>query len=125
MNYLSDEELEKLIMNIEENDLVTAPPDIAPEVISKLSKEKSRQDKVIEFHHYCIEVIGALVASFVVLFSIPWLQEANLNLPEFGNEQVYQTKEAYSADHQILSREEQLNQSSETALEALLNYFNK
>ena len=53
-NYLSDNELERLIADIEENDIVKAPPHFKQEIIERIDKRK----QIIEYKRFRNRVIA-------------------------------------------------------------------
>ena len=92
LNYISDDELEQLICQVEENELVTAPPDlmgsileaagftVGPEVVplQKVTKApvisaKSYSAKKKEFTAYCFRVITSVAAAVALVFLLPEL----------------------------------------------------
>lgn len=121
--YLSDEELEQLILEVEENELVSAPPGFMEDVLikteawqtmqnearegvtlectkteserqkgirqesaeqecikSKNGKQEIRKEnKVIEFHKYCIRVITSAAAAIAILFALPSAEPVELH----------------------------------------------
>lgn len=80
-NYLSDEELEALIADIEENDFVSAPPELLNQIlhtievselgIKPLTYFEMQKKKTIEFRKYCIQVITSVAAAIVIVFLLP------------------------------------------------------
>lgn len=74
--YLTDEELMQLISEVEENDLVPAPPDcmknIVNTVFDKPSKELKRR-KQREFAGYCFRVGMSVAAAVAFIFIMPYL----------------------------------------------------
>ena len=76
LNYISDEELEQLILDVEQNELVTAPPDLMDAVLAKLEEPKIRTVKTVaakkkEFYAYCIRVITSVAAAVALVFLLP------------------------------------------------------
>ena len=63
--YLTDEELLKLISDIEENDLVQAPPQMAESVFKRIDKK----NQILEYRRFRNRVILA-VASILVLVTL-------------------------------------------------------
>lgn len=63
--YLSDEELNELINEIEKNDLVMAPPEIKEKVLKKATDNKK------EFVMYCFRVLTSVAAAIAILLIIP------------------------------------------------------
>lgn len=77
--YLTDEELEQLILEVEEHELVTAPPSLLDEVLTHVEVKEKREAiqqstteyKVKEFQKYCIRVITSSAAAIAILFALP------------------------------------------------------
>lgn len=77
--YLSDEELECLIAETEAEHMISAPPDLAENIICEiqiLKRETKKQEKLYikkqrqkEFHTFCFRVVVAMAASLFVLFA--------------------------------------------------------
>lgn len=125
MNYLSDEELENLINDIEKNELVTVPPDMSETVMKKLHDGKAKQDKKTEFRCYCFEIVVAMAASFLILFSLSALQKADVRMPEISTQKTYQTKEEYNADHKLPDREETIKKNSSSLFDMISDSINE
>lgn len=91
-DYLSEEELEALIADIEENDLVLAPKDLLTNILRTIDEEAQNMDlercaekendpasvsfkvqnnRVIEFRKYCIQVITSVAATIALVFLLP------------------------------------------------------
>lgn len=113
MEYLSDTELENMIREIEQNDLVPAPPDLQLAIVEKLERmdklenmekpepgklEKCRaQDKVIAFKKYRFRVLTTVAAAVFVVLVLPKLESLQLPEIEFskpmpGQESVLQSR---------------------------------
>ena len=88
MEYLSDTELENLICEIEQGDLVLAPPDLHLEIMEKLEileQEKGHdQDKVIAFKRYRFRVLTTVAAAVFVVLVLPKLESQPLPEIDFG-----------------------------------------
>ena len=67
--YMSDEELLKIIADIENCDLVEAPPSIAEKVIETIDKK----DKILEYKRFRNRVIAAVACILLVTISLPEL----------------------------------------------------
>lgn len=63
--YLSDEELDALIVEIEQEDLVVAPPCIKERLLYR--EESKKRD----FAMYCLRVVASAAAAIVMLFALP------------------------------------------------------
>lgn len=97
--YLSDEELAVLIHEIEQNDLVMAPPDIRSNVLCRTVSKKR------EFVTYCFRVGTSVAAAIVILFLLPRVLE----------EQTFESKmpsrEEVLAMQEYVSKEEALDET--------------
>lgn len=85
--YLSDTELELLIAEVEQNELVTAPPDLKQNIMDRISAETqivefladrpvSGQNLQKEFYRYCFRVAVSVAAAVVLVFALPDVQRA-------------------------------------------------
>lgn len=77
-NYLSDDELSRLIADIEENDMVKAPPHFAQEIIDRIDKRK----QIIEYKRFrnrVIASVAAIIVLSVVTPSIKQMMPANIS----------------------------------------------
>lgn len=78
-NYLSDAELDALILEIEASEMVSAPAYLKEETVLKLSEKQNsveskfskERDKVLEFRNYCFRVIASAVAAIALMFVLP------------------------------------------------------
>ena len=75
LNYISDEELEQLICQVEQEELVTAPPDLAENILKAVTEVKPKTSKKKEFHAYCFRVITSVAAAVALVFLLPELTE--------------------------------------------------
>ena len=111
-NYISEEELEQLILQVEQKELVSAPPDLmenilvaaglAPEVIEvnpKMAKKK-------EFYAYCFRVITSVAAAVALVFLLPemteWMGQKNSALQ--GDYEKYAVVEMIPDSVHVLSK---------------------
>lgn len=69
MNYLTDEELEKLIADVELHDMLTCPSYVGQEILEKT--QVSLRKKKLQFYAYSFKVCAAAAAAIVLLFTIP------------------------------------------------------
>lgn len=93
LNYISEAELERLINQVEREELVTAPPDLMEHILEAagMSEEetaslmpmtpaKNSKTKKKEFTAYCFRVITSVAAAVALVFLLPHLTEwMNLN----------------------------------------------
>ena len=77
LNYISDDELERLICQIEENELVAAPPDLMDSILEAAELMDKPPAKVTtvpaasrkkEFSAYCFRVITSVAAAVALVF---------------------------------------------------------
>lgn len=113
--YLSDEQLEQLILQVEQHELLKAPPDFTESVLKQLEEFSQSGVKEIipinklesrkkEFVKYSFRVIASVAAAIVLLFSIPEMNYFQVkNVP---------TKQEVLATQKHTTREEVLNETS-------------
>ena len=82
--YLSDEELQKLIMDVELNDMTKAPANLQKKVLDAVDAvdkagniAKTNKQKIIEYRLYSLKVALAVAAAIVVMFIVPGVPVAN------------------------------------------------
>ena len=81
LNYISDEELEQLILQVEQTELVEAPPYLMEEILEKLEFTEIRTVKTVaarkkEFYAYCFRVFASVAAAIALVFLLPELSGA-------------------------------------------------
>ena len=69
MNYLTDDELEKLINDVEMHELLQCPSHVRQEVLEKT--QVSLWKKKLQFYVYSVKVCAAAAAAIVILFTLP------------------------------------------------------
>lgn len=81
--YLSDEELQKLISDVELNDIVQAPVHLQEKVLDAVSAAdragnvaKNKKQKIIEYRLYSLKVALAVAAAIAVMFIVPYVPVA-------------------------------------------------
>ena len=80
-NDMTEEELLSFIDQIEQQELIPAPPDLEDRILQKLEQDcisfptTKRNSKQQNYPLYCFKVMAAMAASIVLLFSIPYLKE--------------------------------------------------
>ena len=107
--YLSDDELNKLIMDIEEKELVQAPAGIEKNVLSFVEYKKRR--KTVEFSTYCLRVAFAVAAAIAIVCIVPFIPETKAGIP---------SREDAVLERNVISREEVLSSRSVPAKEEVL-----
>ena len=117
MEYLTDEELESLIQEIEQNEIVSPPPDLQDQILEVLAQEvealdeRNARDKIIEYKRFRFRVMTTVAAAVLAVFLLPRLeslqqQEIEVVKPiakyEFAMENRYKTKEEALNDSGML-----------------------
>lgn len=70
-DYISDRDLEQLISQVEQNELVTAPPDLMESILEAVVPVKSKKAKKKEFYTYCFRVVTSVAAAVALVFLLP------------------------------------------------------
>lgn len=73
LNYISDAELEQLILQVEQEELVAAPPDLLERIIDAAIPEKPMVIQKKEFYAYCFRVMTSVAAAIALVFLLPEL----------------------------------------------------
>ena len=107
--YLNDDELSKLIMDIEGKELVQAPAGIERNVLSFIEFKKRR--KTIEFSKYCVRVAFAVAAAIALVCIVPFIPETQARIP---------SREDTVSEMNVVSREEVLEKRSVQSKEEVL-----
>lgn len=117
MEYLTDTELESLILEVEQNELVSAPPNLQDQILevldqeAKALEEQKVRDKIIEFKRYRFRVMTTVAAAVLAVFLLPRLeglqqQQTETTQPLTKHEMVmkgrYETKEDALNDSGVL-----------------------
>lgn len=109
--YLSDEELYALIDEVEQNDMVMAPPDIKDEIMAEIEQnEKEKQKAPVpiadkrnsqrEFARYCLRVLTSVAAAIVMAFLLP--EFTALETTEIPTKQEILASEKYETKEEAL-----------------------
>ena len=99
-SYLSDEELNALICEIESSDLVMAPPGIKANVLNKVENKKK------EYVMYCFRVVLSAAAAIVMLFLL------HGSVGNISFEKEIPTKKEVLETEKYVSKEEALDDRS-------------
>lgn len=138
LNYISDEELERLICRVEQEELVAAPPDLMENVlmaaglaeeqanlsIPKVIEVKTKASKKKEFYAYCFRVVTSVAAAIALVFLLPELSgRIKQNVSYDFVQTVYkQTVPAYeTVVAQVPSKEEVVAIKATPSKEEVLN----
>ena len=112
-NYLSDEELEAFITDIEEHDLVSAPPELLSQILHTIELSEScikpltsfelQRKKTIEFRKYCLQVITSVAAAIVLVFLFPMsIQMQKSELPSIPSKDMILAKQTVKTKSDVV-----------------------
>lgn len=104
--YMSDEELELLIADVEQNELVAAPPDMLEGILECVRESEKSVTNIREFRRYCFKVCASVAAAVVLVFVLPFMSENSMgntsSQERFVKESRYATKEEALNDQSYL-----------------------
>ncbi len=110
--YLSDEELNKLITEIEEEGEKVAPCSIEESVLAYVDKRNNKKSEKISYYIYCAKVVASMVAAVFILVLLPVVKGNNLSIP---------AKEDVVVQEEPLSKEELLSKEYTVKKDEVLN----
>ena len=97
--YLSDADLKALIMQIEQQELVMAPPDLKDWILREVQAETKTQtetkDKKAEFRRYCFRVWTSVAAAILLIFMLPMISGQNADSGRWGENSNYAVEDLY------------------------------
>lgn len=109
--YLTDEELDALILSVEAEGLVQAPAGVMEQVMEELLPGETlgaepvlQKDKVVEFRRYCLRVITSVAAAVILMFALP----GTIKMQENG----IPTRESVLGQRETKTREQVLGEKS-------------
>jgi len=140
--YLSDEELQKLIMDVELNDMTKAPANLQKKVLDAVDAAdkagniaKTKKQKIIEYRLYSLKVALAVAAAIAVMFIVPCVSAANRYVPFMEKivsqrdislkEELFVRKESKNCDEELNEKgfREHLIQKKEKIERKINNIF--
>lgn len=99
MAYLSDVDLEALVMQIEQQELVVVPPDLKDRILREVQAETKTQtetkDKKAEFRRYCFRVWTSVAAAILLIFMLPMISGQNADSGRWGENSNYAVEDLY------------------------------
>ena len=120
IHYLSDEELNKLIADVEDEGLYEAPADLEDKVIYTLVERQKK--KTLSFAAYCVRVGFGVAAAIILLAIVP-------SIPAYTPKEVYPQTEDVPSREEVLgekqtpTREEVISERDKTYFEEAKKYF--
>ena len=115
--YLSDEDLNKLINEIETEGETVAPYSIDEAVLSYVDKRcDKKKSKKISYYAYCMKVSVSIAAAIILMILLPYFKDTGAGVPtkkEVIAQEASISKEELFSGEVISSREEVLSENSE------------
>ncbi len=115
--YLSDEELEKFIADVE-TDLVQAPPGLLDSIMAEVDSGsekakppmKTKEQKIVEYRRFRRQVIISMAASIAASLILPMALSFMPEMPK--RERPIETKEELMAKREVITKEEYTKRTS-------------
>lgn len=117
MEYLTDTDLESIILELEQGELVPAPPDMLIEILETLEQETSeqetqkRKEKIIAYKRYRFQVLATVAAAVLAVFILPKFTNPQQQKKDFVEHKYefevqsrYETKEEALKDRGLLEK---------------------
>lgn len=110
MEYLTEKDLERLVLELEQGELVSAPPDMLDEILDTLEQEtqdrqmRKKQEKIVAYKRYRFQVLTTVAAAVLAVIFLPKL--ANLQQQK---KDVVEQKYGYEVQSRYETKEEALN----------------
>lgn len=115
--YLSDTDLENIILGLEQGELVSAPPDMLDDILDRLEQEtpewqmQTKQEKIVAYKRYRFQVLTTVAAAVLAVVFLPKLaslqqQKKDYVEPKYEYEvqSRYETKEEALNDRGLLEK---------------------
>ena len=113
IHYLSDEELNSLIGDVESEKLIEAPANLDQKVIAVISSAERR--KTVDFYKYCARVGFAVAAAIALICIVPYIPSSKVEMPaladSFASEEI-PSREEVLFSKEIKSKEEVLSKEN-------------
>lgn len=109
--YLTDEELSALIEDVEQHDMVTAPPALRGAIVDAIESLEKKNDKIVEFRRFKARVIAA-VAAIVILVMI---------MPEISGKIPEREAKAWEETHVEIQEKETFNLGESHIISSFIN----
>ena len=121
MEYLTEEELNALIREVEMTEMTSAPPDLLDDILQKIDlAELAKPPRILriekrrkEFRRFCIQVASSVAAAIVLIFMLPGLSG--------GKEMSVPAKEQVLAASDVKPKEEVLKRSDNKLMSKIGN----
>lgn len=108
--YLSDEQLKQLILQVETEDLIFAPPDLKENILNAV--QTKNKDSKKEYRQYCFRVLFSAAAAITLVFLFPKIKTLSV-LEEVKEWKMQKDYEAYE---EVPTREEVLGETKQFSI---------
>ena len=117
MEYLTEKDLESLVLELEQGELVSAPPDMLDDILDRLEQEtperqmRKRQEKIVAYKRYRFQVLTTVAAAVLAVVFLPKLADLQQQKKDFVEHKYeyeiqvrYETKEEALNDRGLLEK---------------------
>lgn len=117
MEYLTEKDLERLVLELEQGELVSAPPDMLDDIMDRLEQEtperqmRKRQEKIVAYKRYRFQVLTTVAAAVLAVVFLPKLADLQQQKKDFVEHKYeyeiqvrYETKEEALNDRGLLEK---------------------
>ena len=136
IDYLTDNELNCLMQEIEEHDLVFAPPDLQDKIINSVLQndqsevfdkeetcsiykiDRSSQDKILEYRRFRFRVLTAVAATVLAIFWMPKLECVQQQITDPDKNKMQE----YFEEYRYVTKQDDFNTGS--IMESILGGVN-
>ena len=115
--YLAEKDLERLVLELEQGELVSAPPDMLDDILDRLEQEtperqmRKRQEKIVAYKRYRFQVLTTVAAAVLAVVFLPKLADLQQQKKDFVEHKYeyeiqvrYETKEEALNDRGLLEK---------------------
>ena len=117
MEYLTEKDLERLVLELEQGELVSAPPDMLDDIMDRLEQETperqmcKRQEKIVAYKRYRFQVLTTVAAAVLAVVFLPKLADLQQQKKDYVEHKYeyeiqvrYETKEEALNDRGLLEK---------------------
>ena len=117
MEYLTEKDLERLVLELEQGEPVSAPPDMLDDIMDRLEQEtperqmRKRQEKIVAYKRYRFQVLTTVAAAVLAVVFLPKLADLQQQKKDYVEHKYeyeiqvrYETKEEALNDRGLLEK---------------------
>lgn len=106
--YLSDEELTALIMDVEQNDLVAAPPSLRGQIVDTIDTLEKKKSQIVEFKRFKAKIIASVAVVILFVLVGPEVknripESAQISIPKINFERTDRRERFNLGDSHFIS----------------------